>query len=137
MIKDWQRQQELKKTLKPFWQEVSKNLELFYVMDQRQVIDHIFTMAQWEKTKQLPKIEFSDVIQQYVSSLEEFNRVFIDFKSFEKWYSGDAQRKTRENAQQLHAKKALVSETFKTLRPILEQAKETLTQRLLTIGVLK
>lgn len=137
MIKDWQRQQELKKYLRPFWREVCKNLELFYVMDQRQVIDKLFQTQQWLVVQELKNVNFTETIEQYAKAIEEHNTLLVDFKSFEKWYAGDTKNKTRDNAQQLHAKKALVNKHFKTLRPILESAKETLTKRLLSIGVLK
>ena len=94
---------QLKKDLFDFLAEMEKNMESFYVMDQRQFITHGFLMDVWPVVKDIDIIKRHDSIISYAKSIEDFNHSFKAHKEYEVWYSADLKNKTPESAKKLHA----------------------------------
>ena len=69
------RQQKLKKNLLAFLAEMEKNLETFYVMDQRQFITGGFLTMAWGQVKDETLIKKHASISEYVRAIEDFNNV--------------------------------------------------------------
>ena len=94
LIQNIQQKHQLKKTLFAFLAEMEKNLETFYVIDQRQFITYGFSMGAWADVKELSYIKKHESISVYARALEEFNALYKAHKEFEQWYSTDLERKT-------------------------------------------
>ncbi len=121
--------------LMQFYVELKKNLEIFYVMDQRQFIDMEFRSAEWAKIKsqavQYPKVSA------YGAAVEDFNAFYRQFKEFEKWYAGDMANKTKENAQKLHTQRSELESKLKTMYPVICSAGAELEYKLIDLGLIK
>ena len=94
-----------KKSLFYFLDEMEKNLEFFYVMDQRQFITHGFLTDMWPMVKDIEIITRHETIVNYAKAMLNFNQSLKSYKEFEGWYTGDINNKTPENARKLHAMK--------------------------------
>ncbi|MBF0490062.1 MAG: hypothetical protein HQL15_05515 [Candidatus Omnitrophica bacterium] len=134
MIYSWYAKKSLKKQLLDFLGEMEKNLEIYYVMDQRQFITGGFIMDTWEKVKDLEILKSQEAIQLYASTLLAFNSAFNENKTFEKWYSSSLEHRTPENAKKLHAFKNDLDQRVKTLEAIIIPAGQSLEKELLKLG---
>ena len=123
--------------LLPFYDEVKKNLERFYVMDQRQFIDGGFQTRCWDGLKREQGFNFSAKIVQYASAMENFNKAYADYKEYERWYSSDLKNKTPENAKTLHTQKHELDLKLKKLDDIIIPAGEELEKFLIESKILK
>ena len=123
------------RALMHFYEELKKNLEIFYVMDQRQFIDMEFRSVQWEKIKGTAK-NYPKMLA-YGAAVEEFNRFYRQFKEFEKWYAADMANKTRDNAQKLHTQRSELDDKLKTMYPVICAAGEELEYKLIELGLIK
>ena len=120
-----------------FYEELKKNLELYYVHDQRQFIDKEFKTEEWMKIQSVEALQGAVKIQLYGKAIEDFNQFFRSFREFEKWYAGDMANKTKENAQTLHTRRAQLDEKLKSLYPVICQAGEELEHKLIDRGLIK
>lgn len=108
------------------YNEISSNLERYYVIDQRQFITMDFEMGAWEETRHLSGLKLPPEVVDYAFALDDFNRAFADCRAFEKTYNGDLDKKNLENAQVLHAKKEALDEKFRSIQPRIMAAQQAL-----------
>jgi len=130
-------EEQLKKKLFDFLSELEKNLEIFYVMDQRQFITHGFLMDKWPLVKDLDIIKKHETITRYVKAIEMFNGSLKAFKDFESWYTADINNKTPEGGRKLHAMKHELDEKLKTMEALIIPAGQDLEREMLQLGLLK
>ena len=127
----------LKKDLAAFLNELEKNLELFYVMDQRQFITQGFSTNAWERVKGMEMVKKYEAIGLCMRTLEGFNRLFKEHKEFEKWYAADMANKTKENALKLHHMKQDLEAQLKGIEGSIILAGQALEKDMLATGLLK
>ncbi len=137
LLKQMTKERQLKKDLVAFLADMEKNLEYFYVMDQRQFITHGFSLKTWETVKAQPLIKKHESIEVCMQALEEFNRLYKEHKEYELWYTSDMKHKTPENARKLHALKHELDKKLKTLEAIIIPAGQALEREMVNIGLLK
>ena len=130
-IQSWYTNRSLKKQLLTFLDEMEKNLEIYYVIDQRQFITGGFIMKEWETCKELDAVKRHEAIKVYGAALTEFNKAFTENKEYEQWYSSNMDNKIPENAKKLHALKNGLMDRVKTLEAIIIPAGQTLEKELL------
>jgi len=128
---------QLKKDLFDFLAEMEKNMESFYVMDQRQFITHGFLMDVWPVVKDIDIIKRHDSIISYAKSIEDFNHSFKAHKEYEVWYSADLKNKTPESAKKLHALKDELDGKIVGLEAVIILAGQDLEREMLQLGLLK
>jgi hypothetical protein len=126
-----------KKDLLDFLQEMEKNLEIFYVTDQRQFITHGFLTDVWPRVKDQEPVRRHVEIAAYIRALQDFNGLYKDHKEFEQWYVSDLKNKTPDNARKLHGMKQQLDERLKTLEATIILAGQALEKELLQLGMLK
>jgi len=127
----------LKKNLLDFLAEMEKNLETFYVMDQRQFITYGFSMDKWPLVKDLDIIKKHGTIARYAKAIEEFNASLKAFKEYESWYTGDLKNKTPEGSRKLHAMKHELDERIRAMEALIIPAGQDLEREMLQLGLLK
>ncbi len=130
-------QQRIKKNLLLLLAEMEKNLEIFYVMDQRQFITEGFVIRVWDEVKNEEVIKRNEPILIYAQALIEFNLLYKEYKEFEHWYSSDMKNKTPENAKKLHALKHKLDAQMKAMEAVIIPAGQALEKELLSLGMLK
>jgi hypothetical protein len=128
---------QLRKVLFDFLAELEKNLETFYVMDQRQFITHGFLTDAWPLVRDLDIIKRHETIVKYAAAMEDFNRALKAHKEYEVWYSGDINNKTPENARKLHALKDELDRKLWSLEAVIIPAGQDLEREMLQLGLLK
>jgi hypothetical protein len=134
IFNSWRPKTTLKKNLLAFLDEMEKNLETYYVMDQRQFITVGFTMIVWEQVKNLNFIKNQESIQIYAKALLDFNNAYAEQKSYEQWYTSDLKNKSPENAKKLHALKNGLNDRVRALEVIIIPAGQALEKELLNLG---
>lgn len=117
-----------KNFLKAIWEEANRNLERYYVVEQRQFITEAFDIEAWEDARMFSDLTFSDILSTYAAAIADFNAALKDVKEFEEVYSSSIDRKTRENAEVLHGKKEILEEKFQKLRPMIVSAQKSLRE---------
>ena len=130
-------EQRLRKNLLVFLSEMDKNLEIFYVMDQRQFITQGFILEAWDLVKNEELINKLPCMKTYAQALQSFNSLYKEHKEFEQWYSADMSRKTPDNAKKLHALKHDLDKKMKSLEAIIIPAGQDLEKEMLQLGMLK
>jgi predicted MPP superfamily phosphohydrolase len=133
-VQSWFTQKSLKKQLLALLDEMEKNLEIYYVMDQRQFIIDGYDMKQWEYCKDLAIVKKHEAIKVYGSALAAFNQAHQEHKEYEQWFSSNLDHKTNDNAKKLHDMKNGVVARIKTLEAIIIPAGQTLEKELLNLG---
>lgn len=136
-IKKFRQEWALHRLVRSFWVEMEKNLELFYVMDQRQFITETYRMEAWGQVKELELIKKHSSILLYAVKLEEFNRHYKEYKDYEAWYTSDIQNKNPENARKLHHLKHELDLRLKPLEGIIIPAGQDLEKEMLSLGIIK
>ena len=134
MIHHWRSKSILRKQLLTFLGEMEKNLEAYYVMEQRQFITAGFLMQCWPQVQDLDIIKRQEAIKAYASSLLDFNKALQEYKSYEQWYTSDVRHKDPENAKKLHGLKNTLDHKLKTLEAIIVPAGQALERELLNLG---
>ena len=134
IIQSWNAKNKLKKQLLDFLAEMEKNLEIYYVTDQRQFITGGFTMKTWEQVEGLEMIKKHEAIGQYATALLNFNKSYLEHKEYEQWYTSDSKNKNNENAKKLHALKHDLDLQLKPLEVVIITAGQVLEQELLNLG---
>ncbi len=129
--------EDLRKVLFDFLAEMEKNLEYFYVMDQRQFITHGFLMECWPQVRALPLIQGHASILAYARSLEDFNASLKAYKDYEQWYTSHVDHKNPENARKLHAMKNGLDVKLKTLEEVIIPAGQDLEKEMIKLGWIK
>ena len=137
LIRKMQEEQQIKKDLVAFLDEMERNLETFYVMDQRQFITQGFALRTWAQVKDQPCIKKHESILVCMKCLDEFNNLFQAHKDFEKWYTSDLQHKTPDNAKKLHGMKHDLDKKLKAMESIIIPAGQALEKEMLDLGLLK
>jgi len=128
---------QLRKSLFDFWAEMEKNLELFFVMDQRQFITSGFLTDMWPKVKEMDIIKKHASIAVYARAMEDFNLSLKGHKEYEIWYTGDTNNKTPENARKLHALKHELDVKLKGMEAVIILAGQDLEREMVQLGLLK
>jgi hypothetical protein len=129
--------EQTKKQLFALLAEMEKNLEYFYVMDQRQFITHGFLIEVWPQVKDMEFVKKHASIIKYGQAMEDFNHALKAQKEYEAWYTSDIKNKTPENAKKLHAMKHELDARVKTLEAIIIPAGQDLEREMLQLGLLK
>jgi len=127
----------LRKNLFDFLAEMEKNLEFYYVMDQRQFITHGFLTDQWPMVKGLDIIKKHESITIYAKAMEDFNQALKVHREYEGWYTQDIQNKTPENARKLHALKNELDLRLRPLEALIIIAGQDLEREMVQLGLLK
>ena len=128
---------QLRKDLFDFLAEMEKNMELFYVMDQRQFITAGFLTDMWPRVKDLELIKRHESIALYTHATEDFNLSLKTYKDYEAWYTGNIDHKTPENAKKLHAQKHELDLKLKGYESVIIPAGQDLEREMLKLGLLK
>ena len=131
------RRQKLKKNLLAFLAEMEKNLETFYVMDQRQFITGGFLTRAWDQIKDEALIKKHASILVYIRAIEDVNRMVKEHKEFEQWYAADMNNKTPDNARKLHGMKNDLDKKLKTMEAVIIPAGQALEREMLQLGMLR
>jgi hypothetical protein len=134
IIQAWRTKNMLKKQLLSFLDEMEKNLEIYYVADQRQFITSAFILDMWDKVKELDIIKKYEELKVYSTVLLDFNKSYEEYKSYEKWYSSDIQNRNNENAKKLHELKNQLNRKLGQLESIIILAGQALEKELLKLG---
>jgi hypothetical protein len=137
IFKKKSQQEQLKKDLFDFLGEMEKNLELFYVMDQRQFIINGFLTDIWPRVKGVDLIKKHESIVVYAKAIDGFNLSLKAYKEFETWYTADPARKTPENARKLHGLKAELDQKLKGMEAVIIPAGQDLEREMVQLGILK
>ncbi len=137
LFKNNSNDEQLKKGLFEFLDEMEKNLELYYVMDQRQFIIEGFLTETWGLVKDKDLIKKHNSIVVYAKSTEDFNSSFKAYKDFEAWYTSDINHKTPDNARKLHALKDVLDHQLRAMEAIIITAGQDLEREMVTLGLLK
>jgi len=127
----------LKNNLFDFLAEMERNLELFYVMDQRQFITSGFLMDVWPRVKDMDIIKRHGTIAVYATSMEDFNHSLKTHKEYETWYASDINNRTPDNARKLHALKNELDQKIKSLEAVIILAGQDMEREMLKLGLLK
>jgi hypothetical protein len=127
----------LRKDLFDFLAEMEKNLEFFYVMDQRQFITHGFLTEMWPRVKDVDIINQHKSIVLYAQAALDFNQSLKTYKDYEAWYTGDVKNKTPEGSRKLHALKAELDQKLKGFEALIIPAGQDLEREMLKLGLLK
>ena len=127
----------LRKDLFDFLAEMEKNLEFFYVMDQRQFVIHGFLTEVWPRVKDMEIIKRHETIGRYAHATEDFNHSLKAHKEYEAWYVRDTVNKTPENARKLHAMKHDLDLKLKGMEALIITAGQDLEREMLQLGLLK
>jgi len=128
---------QIKKNLFDFWVEMEKNMELFYVMDQRQFVISGFLTEMWPRVKGIDLVMKYESISQYAKSILDFNEALKVHKEYEAWYIGDINNKTPENSRKLHALKHDMDSKLKGMEAVIILAGQDLEREMLKLGLLK
>ena len=81
-----------------FLQEVKRNLETFYVIEQRRQ-KTLFSLDCWDRIKDREEFSWPNDILKYVYMLKEFNNKLEDVINYQNWYMSDLNNKTRQSLQ--------------------------------------
>lgn len=127
----------IRKDLFDFLAEMEKNLEIFYVMDQRQFITNGFLTNVWPRVKEMDMLKKHESIVLYAKGTEDFNRALKTHKDYETWYVSDVKNKTPENARKLHALKNELDQQFRNMEALIIPAGQDLEREMLHLGLLK
>ena len=126
----------IRKFMTPLLDEMEKNLEKYYIMDQRQFIESNFDMQAWNKAQSLKEFVFDERLKHYAYILEQFNTSYAVFKEFERWYVSDLKNKTAENAKKLHTQKQELEKRMKKLDRVIIPAGQVLEKKLLELKII-
>jgi len=130
-------EQQLKKDIFAFWAQMDKNMELFYVADQRQFITSGFLSDIWPRVRDLDMIKRHEAIGIYAKAVEDFNHSFKAYKEYEAWYSGDMKNRNPENARKLHTLKEGLDKKLLDMEAVIISAGQALEREMLSLGLLK
>lgn len=136
-LKTWMKDRSQRQQIMDFLDEMDKNLELFYVMDQRQFITSMFSLKYWPRVKDVPLIAKHESVRHYASALQKFNQDYEEHKKFESWYSGDMNHKTPDNAKKLHAQKQDLEAQLRKLEAVIIPAGQDIEREMVALGYLK
>ena len=136
-IKEWQYNKNLRKVLLGFLTEMDRNLETYYVMDQRQFITHGYLMDSWVLVKDMDLIKKHEEIKVYAQALLDFNASYEEYKKFEQWYTSDINHKNADNAKKLHQLKDSLQVKIKNFEVIIMRAGQTFEKELLSLGFIE
>jgi hypothetical protein len=137
IFKNNSEERQLRNNLFDFLAEMEKNLEFFYVMDQRQFITNGFLTDIWPLVKDMDIIKRHETITMYARATEDFNHSLSAYKKYETWYTGDINNKTPENARKLHAQKHELDLKLKAMEALIIPAGQDLEREMLKLGLLK
>lgn len=134
----WQEKKARQNLFLDFYEELKKNLESYYVMDQLGRF-RFFRMVTWSKLKdpEGPAILNDKMIADYIHRLEEYNSVLDDFTKYEQWYASDLNNKTPANARILHDKREEPRTKFQGLEPVIKSAIQSFEKQLCEVKLLK
>ncbi len=136
-VKQWYNDHKMKHHLLEFLDEMEKNLETFYVMDQRQFITAGFKRSAYESVQGFDFINKSDAIKKYITTIDDFNKSFDAYKEFEQWYTSNTDHKTPDNAKKLHALKNSVDEKLKGMDAVIIPAGQDLEREMLKLRIIR
>ncbi len=107
-------------------QEIDGNLETYYVMTQRDVRKPL-RISFWDGEPPARTV-FPEAFWEYRKRVERYNARLKEFLDYQRWYSGDIDRQTREHALVLEDKRDRVDEVLRELKSVMAAAKEVLAE---------
>ena len=128
-FQNFKKKRETKRLLLGFYEEIKRNLELYYVMNQLGEF-RLFCLDYCRRIKDNPVISSDERILICLEKIEDFNRIMTEFSQYQEWYNLDINNKTRENAQTLHSHKENVFEKLKGIDRVISVAKKALERKL-------
>jgi len=137
LFRKFSSEEKTKKALFAFLAEMEKNLEYYYVMDQRQFVTHGFLTDTWGAIKDVDMVKKNPSLAIYAQAIEDFNRAYKAYKDYEAWYTSDSKNKTQENGKKLHALKHELDQRLSTMEAIIISAGQDLEREMLKLGFLK
>ena len=136
MFQEFFKKRKTNKDLAVFYAEVKKNLESFYVMDQREYFK-LFMMEGWGAVKENAGLKFPSAVTDYVKALEAFNSAKDEHDRFEEFYTATMDNRTKANATVLHDKKEILKQKFQGLESVIKAAIKPLENELRLRGIIK
>jgi hypothetical protein len=130
-------EEQLRQNIFAFLAEMEKNMELFYVSDQRQFITGGFVNDVWPRVCDLDMIKRHESIRVYDRAVEDFNLNFKLHKEYEAFYSGDMKNRSPENARKLHVLKDALDQKLIGMEAVIIRAGQDLEREMLQLGLLK
>jgi hypothetical protein len=114
------------RSLLAFWDEINRNLEKYYVVEQRQFIADPFESEVFDRLEARLAEIFSGEFTDYGMAVRAFNQEYLAVKAYEAFYASSADRKTREHALVLHEKQEALERIFVECRPNIIFARDRL-----------
>ena len=136
LIKKILNQKKLKNNLLAFLAEMEKNLEIFYVADQRQFITQPFLTKAWAAVESEAVVRKHEAILVYAAAVADLNRLLSQQREYEHWYAGDLKNKTPDNARKLHTLKQDLDRKLKNMEPLIIPAGQALEKEMVQLGLL-
>ncbi len=112
--------------LKNVYEEANRNLERYYVSEQRRFITDAFEIQVLEAAQTYLVINFPEEVISYADAVIDFNATLKDVKDLEAVYISNLAHKTRENAERLHSKKEALEQKMLRMKPIIVSAQKSL-----------
>ncbi len=129
LLRQFQKERQLRKELLALDQEAAKNLESYYVMFQINRLRD-FKLDAWQRIKASKEVNFEEPVLKYAAAIESYQQALKGFHDFENWYTSDEKNKTRENGLVLHQKQEEAKARFKPLEGILKSAVQGIAKEL-------
>ena len=128
-FQEWKNKKTQHKVLLEFYQELKKNLESYYVMDQLGRF-RFFRLESWPQAKDYLALGADPVILAYIHRLGKYHAVLDDFTKYEQWYAADLNNKTPDNGRILHDKREEVKKKFPGLETVIKSALQSFEKQL-------
>ena len=128
--KEARQQKTVRRALESLHQEIEKNLESFFVMEQLGRL-RFFSLDIVDGLLGKKNFEIGDAVRVYARAAVDYHATLKDFEEYEQWYTADLGRKTKENGLILHAKKEAAEAKFPGLEKMIIAAKEHVEKEML------
>lgn len=106
--------------------EINENLESYYVMSQRDVRKPLLAPVWFVEGMAGPALPAPFL--EYRARVEEYNTILKEFLEYQRWYSGDIDRQTRDHALILEEKRDRVDQALRGLKPVMDAARDALEE---------
>jgi hypothetical protein len=106
--------------------EINGNLESYYVMSQRDVRKPLLAPV-WSGAG-MAGAALPAPFLEYRVRVEQYNTLLTEFLEYQRWYSGDIGRQTRDHALVLEEKRDRVDQASRGLKPVMDAARDALEE---------
>ncbi len=105
---------------------IDGNLECYYVMSQRDVRKPLLAPVWFGEGMAGPALPAPFL--EYRARVEGYNTILKEFLEYQRWYSGDIDRQTRDHALILEEKRDRVDQALRGLKPVMDAARDALEE---------